>query len=240
MRSWQIKPFGDRALLIRISGPLNLEANQFVHQLWAEIQQLPLENLHYGIPSNLDLTLVFNRPIDLPPIRQQLEQRIQNVLDHPISTFGKRLRIPVCYDPRLGLDLMELSTRLQLSPDRLIKLHQSQAYQVFSMGFLPGFAYLGLLPDALQVPRKAAPRSNVPKGSVAIAAQQTGIYPQASPGGWHIIGQTPVPVFNPEWHDPFLFAPGDQVQFEAIEFSSFLEIAKQVEISTFKWSSLYA
>lgn len=239
MSAWQIKRFGDRAIIVQFSGALDLLTNQKVHQLWSKVQALNWPQLYYGIPSNLDLTLVFKQSIHEKELTRQLEDLLREVIQHPIETIGKRIRIPVCYDPTLGLDLEELSSSLKRSPAELIQLHQAQLYQVFSMGFLPGFAYLGLLPDSLQVPRKAIPRSKVPKGSVAIAAQQTGIYPQDSPGGWQVIGQTPIPVFDPQLAHPFLLSPGDQVQFEAVDLLSFREIADQVAGGQFKWSKLY-
>src|SRR5690606_31990490 len=104
--------------------------------------------------------------------------------------------LPVCYDGEFGIDIMEVCQRLGLSKEELIDLHTSQQYLVYGIGFLPGFMYLGGLPGSLEIPRRSAPRSQVAKGSVGLAAKQTGIYPQESPGGWNIIGSCPVPLFD--------------------------------------------
>ncbi|MEM6724711.1 MAG: 5-oxoprolinase subunit PxpB [Bacteroidota bacterium] len=239
MKSWKIIPFGDHALTIRFEGPLSVSNNQQVHQLWVQIKRLNWENLLYGIPSNLDLTLVFKQAIQLHSIERAIDTILQKAMQSSLPRMEKQIRIPVCYDLEFGLDLEELSTKLALPVQEIIQLHQAQTYQVFSMGFLPGFAYLGLLPEALQIPRKTLPRTKVPAGSVAIAAQQTGIYPQDSPGGWHILGRTPIPIFDPGEAIPFLFSPGDQVRFESISAVSFREMVHQVHSGQFKWSMLY-
>lgn len=120
------------------------------------------------------------------------------------------IKIPVHYD---GPDLAEVAERLHLSENEVIKLHSEPIYTVFMVGFLPGFPYLGLLPKTLELPRRDTPRLRVPAGSVAIAGRQTGIYPQASPGGWHLIGHTDFLLFNPAKNPPAFLQPGVRVQF---------------------------
>lgn len=123
------------------------------------------------------------------------------------------LEIPVRYGGVEGPDLPELADRLQLAEPDIVRLHAASTYCVFMIGFLPGFPYLGPLPDALVVPRRATPRMKVAAGSVAIAGRQTGIYPQTSPGGWHVIGHTDVCLFDPHSPSPSLLKPGMRVQF---------------------------
>lgn len=123
------------------------------------------------------------------------------------------LEIPVHYGGLEGPDLPELAERLRLAEPDIVRLHAASTYCVFMIGFLPGFPYLGPLPDALVVPRRATPRMKVPAGSVAIAGRQTGIYPQASPGGWHVIGHTDVRLFDPHAPSPSLLQPGMRVRF---------------------------
>ncbi|MEM6726211.1 MAG: 5-oxoprolinase subunit PxpB [Bacteroidota bacterium] len=239
MKAVQVKPFGDRAVMLVFKAVLDPAINQQVHALWRFLQNKSIPGLTYGIPSNHDLTLVFKSPDHASQAFIQLSELTQNFSDHPVEESGKNIRIPVCYEPEFGLDLYALSTQFQLSIPEIIAAHSSTSYHVFSMGFLPGFAYLGSLPKQLQIGRKAQPRALVPAGSVAIAAGQTGIYPQDTPGGWHIIGRTPIPIFDPSEAEPFLFAPGDRVQFKSISISSFREMVDRVNHGQFNWQSCY-
>ncbi|MCX2719709.1 5-oxoprolinase subunit PxpB [Lentiprolixibacter aurantiacus] len=125
-------------------------------------------------------------------------------------------KLPVCYDLSFGIDLEEVAGRLQMSVKEVVHMHTRQPYLVYGIGFLPGFMYLGGLPKSLEVPRKPTPRLDVQKGSVGLAAKQTGIYPQESPGGWNIIGNCPVPVFNVSKDPPCFISVGDRVQFYEI------------------------
>ncbi len=125
-------------------------------------------------------------------------------------------KLPVCYDTEFGIDLLEVSETLGKSVWEVIDLHTRHPYTVYGIGFLPGFMYLGGLPPELEVPRKAQPRLKVPSGSVGLAGKQTGIYPQESPGGWNIIGNCPIPIFDAGKEDPCFIKVGDQVQFYGI------------------------
>src|SRR5712664_4732700 len=130
----------------------------------------------------------------------------------PMAEPGRLHRIPVVYE---GPDLEEVAARLNLSPARIVELHSMPIYRVFLVGFVPGWAYLGPLPDELELPRRHVPRTQVPAGSVAIAGRQTGIYPLPTPGGWHLIGRTSVKLFLPDSDPPSLFRAGDRVKFFA-------------------------
>jgi inhibitor of KinA len=123
---------------------------------------------------------------------------------------GRLHRIPVTYD---GQDLEVVSGLLKLSPEKIAEIHARPIYRVFLVGFVPGWAYLGPLPEELELPRRHVPRTLVPAGSVAIAARQTGIYPLPTPGGWHLIGRTSVKLFLPDSDPPCLFRAGDRVKF---------------------------
>jgi inhibitor of KinA len=126
------------------------------------------------------------------------------------------VRIPVCYEPAFAPDLHEMAALKNIGPETIVKLHSSKTYRVFMLGFLPGFAYMGTVDDVLAVPRKHTPRTKVAVGSVGIAGKQTGIYPFESPGGWNIIGQTPLKMFDAHRAEAALLKPGTQVQFYAI------------------------
>ena len=168
-----------------------------------------------GSPPHPQITGSTNHPVN-PSTNPQIPDSTSHPINHstnhhiPDSTNHPVLNIPVRYN---GPDLSEVAERLGLSAREVIERHSGPVYTVFMTGFLPGFPYLGPLPEALELPRRDAPRLRVPAGSVAIAGRQTGIYPQASPGGWHLIGHTEVPLFNPAVSTPALLQPGMQVRF---------------------------
>jgi len=135
-----------------------------------------------------------------------------SIEDNPAKSI---YRVPVCYDEEFGIDLPEISRSKNLSPERIIELHVSKIYRVYMLGFLPGFAYMGELDEVLNMPRKQSPVA-VAAGSVGIVANQTGIYPLNSPGGWQIIGRTYVKFFEPRDQVPVKFKAGDEVQFYQI------------------------
>jgi inhibitor of KinA len=134
--------------------------------------------------------------------------------------------IPVWYGGAAGPDLIDVARQARLTPREVSRLHASVIYRVYMLGFSPGFPYLGTVPDRIAAPRLQTPRKEVAAGSVGIAGSQTGIYPQASPGGWRIIGRTPIPLFVLTRPKPFLFAPGDQVRFEPISEDEFHDLSE--------------
>ena len=135
--------------------------------------------------------------------------------------------IPICYGGMHGPDLVDVARNLQMDPLEIIRVHSQVKYTVFMMGFVPGFAYLGELPDVLTVARRPTPRSKVAAGSLGIAGRQTGIYPIEVPGGWQLIGQTPLTLFNPAKPSPALLSAGDQVVFNPISAEEFKHIKEQ-------------
>ena len=140
--------------------------------------------------------------------------------DEPLP--GAHLEIPVCYGGDFGPDLLDVAAAAGCTSAEVVDLHTAREYRVFVVGFVPGFAYMGPLPPPLaSIGRRPTPRTRVPPGSVAIAGGQTGIYPVETPGGWHILGRTPIRPFDPERTPPVLFAPGDHVRFHSIDRGEF-------------------
>ena len=127
-----------------------------------------------------------------------------------------RIRLPVCYGGDFGPDLPEIARFARMSEAEVIEIHTSRTYRVFMLGFMPGFAYMGLVDSRIAIPRRETPRVRVPPGSVCVAGVQTSIHPVEAPSGWHLIGRTPVRPFDPSRRDPFLMKPADEVQFYAI------------------------
>jgi inhibitor of KinA len=141
--------------------------------------------------------------------------------DIAMPVVGPRIDVPVAYGGDLGPDLEDVARRIGSTPEEVIALHASREYRVYVVGFVPGFAYMGTVDPRLALPRRDSPRTRVPAGSVAIAAGQTGIYPIETPGGWHILGRTPVRPFDPTRAEPVLFRPGDRVRFIPISRDEF-------------------
>ena len=174
-----------------------------------------------------------------------IESTIRNIVEKDYSsstaetTTAKTIEIPVYYGESAGWDIKDIAQRLNLSIDDVIAQHTQATYRAYALGFTPGFCYLGQLPQALQLPRKESPRLKVPKGAVAIAEQQTAVYPNSSPGGWHILGQTPMSMLtslnNTEsTHAEFSTAikVGQQVRFSSITEKEFLALGGILELNT--------
>jgi KipI family sensor histidine kinase inhibitor len=138
-------------------------------------------------------------------------------------------RVPVCYEGEFAPDLAEVARLTGLTPDEVVVLHSGTRFHVYMLGFLPGFPYLGDLPERLALPRRADPRLRVPAGSISIATSLTAIYPYESPGGWHLIGATPIRLFDAERPCPALLAPGDAVIFDPVDRAAFASMRRAVE-----------
>lgn len=145
--------------------------------------------------------------------------------------------IPVCYDERFAVDISQLSKMLGMSKSEIIERHSSSIYTVYFIGFLPGFLYLGGLDNSLHIPRKSTPNLTVKKGAVGIGGKQTGIYPQNSPGGWHIIGNSPVRFFDVKSAQPCFAKPGDKIKFIPIDADTYSEIQTQINNNNFRLNS---
>lgn len=210
-----LKPLGDSAILIQLGNAIDPILNQRVHTLSTLLQTIPA--IIETIPAYCTV-LVHYDPFATTynQIKNLIEEKI-SLLDESTHRPSRRLEIPVLYGSASGPDLEPAAATLALSPSELIRLHSEHEYTVYMMGFTPGFPYMGILNEKLNMPRLSTPRTRVPAGSVAIAGSQTGIYPVDSPGGWHIIGHTPLKLFDPLSENPFLFAPGDTVKFVSIE-----------------------
>lgn len=148
-----------------------------------------------------------------------LATRLQSLAAAPAGVAppqGPLVRVPVCYDTPYALDLDDVAAFGGCTPDEVVALHVAQEYRVYVVGFVPGFAYMARVDPRLAVPRRSSPRLKVPAGSVAVAAGQTGVYPAPTPGGWHVIGRTPIKPYDPGRDEPFLFRPGCRVRFHQI------------------------
>ena len=207
---------GDRSLLVELGDTISPDVNRRVQRLMLQLQQAPPPGVREIAPGYRSLLVVYD-PLSIACA--ELKGRIaeaaarQGLAGLPQA---KLLTVPVFYGGGYGPDLEEVAGRLGIPTDEVIRLHTETIYRVYMIGFTPGYPYLGELPAALAVPRRSTPRTRVPKGSVGIAQRQTSIYPVESPGGWQIIGWTPIELFDPSRQPPSLLEMGDRVKFEAV------------------------
>lgn len=230
IHSYSIFPLGDSALTIDFGSTIDPIINQRVIALFQHLQQNPIKGIIETVPAYSSLTVYYdvmtlrkiindnNSVYDW--VKEQIQARLQN--DSISSTREPRfMKIPVCYEKEFAPDLQWIAEQKRLSSSEIISLHVGKKYRVYMIGFLPGFAYMGELDGQIEIPRKLQPRQ-VEAGSVGIAGKQTGIYPLSSPGGWQIIGHTPMKLFDVTKGDPVILRMGDEVQFYPITEEEFL------------------
>ena len=209
----KIVPLGDSSLLVQLGDEIDITINQRVHGLATLIAADPIEGVIETVPAYGTLLIHYDPLIlSYSKIKQWARSKLEQIQASQ-HTRSRRLEVPVKYGGEHGPDLESVADYHNLSVEEVIRIHSEKIYTVYMMGFMPGFPYMGKLDDALLTPRLEVPRTNVPQGSVAIAGSQTGIYPLTSPGGWRLIGHTSLTLFDPHSEVPFLFAPGDEVQF---------------------------
>ena len=218
---------GDRALVVEFGDCIDRALSAEVLRLNASLRSSELAGVVETVPTFRSLMVHYD---PLVTTRANLERAIASLLDRKPGSrsTGTLWRVPVCYDGEFAPDLAEVAHLTGLSPGEVVALHSGTRYHVYMLGFLPGFPYMGDLPPRLALPRRADPRVRVPAGSIAIATTLTAIYPYVSPGGWHLIGATPIRLFDPERAQPALFAPGDAVQCEPVDSLAFASIKKAV------------
>jgi len=206
-----IKPLGDSALLIQLGDEIDLKLNQRVHALNALLQNT--SGIVETVPAYCTLLVHYDLlNFSFQQIKFLIQEKM-NRLDDSFDRKPRRLEVPLRYGGASGPDLESVAVSKGLSPADVIRIHSEREYTVYMMGFTPGFPYMGTLDERLVMPRLETPRTLVKAGTVAIAASQTGIYPLDSPGGWQLIGWTPLKLFDPASETPFYFSPGDTVKF---------------------------
>ncbi|WP_235508025.1 5-oxoprolinase subunit PxpB [Variovorax sp. Root434] len=203
---------GDAALLCELPAPATLVQQQRIWALARQAQQWP--GVGETLPGMNNLTLTFDPTvIDLDTLTSQVLEAWPRLPSGAVE--GRLVEIPVAYGGEHGPDLADVAAHTGLTPAEVVRRHSGAEYVVYLLGFLPGFAFMGGLPPELATPRRAEPRTAVPARSVGIGGEQTGIYPLVSPGGWQLIGRTPLELFDPAAAPPTLLRPGDRVRFVA-------------------------
>jgi KipI family sensor histidine kinase inhibitor len=206
-----LRPVGEAAVAVELGDGIDPEVNARVRALDRLLGERPFPGFREAVPTYRSLLVLYD------PQAASLEAVAEHLLSLPAASHGPEpgpeRMIPVRYGGEHGPDLAEVAERCGLSEAEVVSLHSGTVYTAFMLGFTPGFAYLGTLPEALALPRRATPRTRVPAGTVAIAVRQTGIYPATSPGGWHLLGRTSERLFDPTADPPSLILPGDRVRF---------------------------
>ena len=234
MNDYQLtyRPFGAQAMLIEWPQKIEPSILNDIQAFKRTIASSLCQELEESVPAYASLTLFFKQSYNYLEVIEKLQklypQRINTQSDN------KTWVIPVCYDKSFGIDLDSLAKTHKLTVEEIIYEHSKKTYLVYFIGFLPGFLYLGGLDEQLHFPRKKTPRLQIKKGSIGIGGSQTGIYPLDSPGGWNIIGNTPIALFNKSQEVPCFAKPGDQIRFEPIDLKEHTDILAAVEAGTYE------
>jgi KipI family sensor histidine kinase inhibitor len=229
LRPTAIIPLGDCAAYIEFADKLDLEVNAVVQRLAIAVHARALPWIRGVVPALGGLALHFDP--DHPAVHGDALQASANVVQDclkeslaGVDSPARVVEVPVCYDPQFAPDIEEVAKQLNLSTEEVAARHAAGDYRVLMIGFAPGHAYMSGLDDKLAVPRRATPRTLVAPGAVAIANEQTVVYPYAISGGWNVIGRTPLTVFEASRPQPSLFGPGDRVRFHAISSDEFVRL----------------
>ncbi len=228
---------GDTAFSVEFATKVDRAANARVMALHRAVAQAALPGVIEAIPSFGALVIQYD---PLNASRADLQAAVEAMLPalKPEAAAGRLWSIPCCYEADFAPDLAEVAERRGLSPADVIQGHAGGRYFIYMLGFMPGLAYMGGLAESLQLPRRSAPRLKVPQGSVAIAEAMTTIYPWESPGGWHLIGRTPVKLFEQHRPEPILLAAGDEVTFRPVSRAEYDRIAAEVTAGRFDHGTL--
>jgi len=223
----RFQPASDQSLLITFGAEISLTAHQQVMKLLRLLQSEPVASVRNLHPAYCSLLVKFDglriSHDEVEAILREYLARLEEVqLPEP-----RKVEIPVCYGGEHGPDLADVCALHGMAAEEVVELHASVEYLVYFLGFVPGFAYLGELPEALVTPRLATPRRSVPAGSVGIAGNQTGVYPFATPGGWRVLGRTPVAMFRTDRDGLSLLSIGDRVRFTPISAERFAALEKE-------------
>jgi len=230
---FQYIPSGDCAIIIKAGSEISEEINGTVRKLLVIIEKQKIKGIIDFIPSYNELMVCYD-PLsinfkELLIVLRSLETEIENT-ELPQSLV---IHVPVLYGGESGPDIEEVSDFSGLSMEEIVKIHSSDSYLVYMLGFTPGFCYLGGMDERIATPRKQSPRLKIPAGSVGIADKQTGIYPIESPGGWQLIGKTPLRLFDPSKKPEFLISAGDRIKFYPVTEDDFKNLAWEINEGTF-------
>ena len=234
MAGFNITVAGDSAINLEFGNVISEKTNGIIRAAAQTLEADPIDGVIELVPTFCSLMVVYN-PCVIG--YDELTSQVRGKLRGLVATTGgihRVVKIPVCYEGDFGPDLSDVAEHAGMSVEEVIAIHSGHDYLIDMLGFLPGFAYLGGLDERLHTPRLATPRTRIEPGAVGIGGAQTGIYPLASPGGWRIIGRTPVRPYDPDRESPILYAAGDYLRFVPITPQEFSLIETQVEAGTYE------
>jgi KipI family sensor histidine kinase inhibitor len=223
---------GDTALAVEFGNEIDRSISETVLALDAALASRRIEGIVETVPTFRSL-MIHYEPLTVTP--ETLTDLVLELIAAPSGDAQSRRRwtVPACYDRDFAPDLDDVAGMTGLSSAKVIDLHSATEFHVYMIGFLPGYPYMGDLPRQLRLPRRKDPRLRLPAGSIAIATALTAIYPVDSPGGWHLIGRSPIRLFDAGWESPSLLVPGDKVRFLPISPARFEELERQIEAGEF-------
>ncbi|WP_251862207.1 5-oxoprolinase subunit PxpB [Clostridium sp. Marseille-Q2269] len=233
--NFKINAMGDSSIIINLSSKINLDIHLKIKGLCRYLDQHPFEGMIEYVPAFTTLTIFYDpfRVIEASSEKALkspftlLKEKLQNILnkiDLQIEDRPRTVEIPVCYDKEFGPDLDFVAKHNNLSPEKVIDIHCKFENRVYMIGFAPGFPYLAGMSEKIATPRRKTPRLSIPEGSVGIAGNQTGVYSISTPGGWQLIGKTPLKLFNTKNENPSLLSSGDIIRFKSISKKEYYEI----------------
>ena len=226
---------GDSALNMEFGNEISEEINKKIRAVTTLIEAEKISGINEVVPTYRSLMIHYNPLIiqyeELINTLKGMEDNINNIeLPSP-----EIIEVPVLYGARYGLDIENVAKHNNLTVEDVIKIHTSGEYLIYMLGFTPGFPYLGGMDKRIATPRLQSPRTKIPAGSVGIAGEQTGIYPVQSPGGWQLIGSTPIDIFNPGRENPILLKSGNYIVFKSIDEEEYIKIKEEVKNNTYKY-----
>lgn len=225
----QIKPCGDHNLTVEFENEISEAVNKKVIQFCQAVEMSSIEGIRELVPSFRAVLIDYDpETVDYQALAEKLDETAKAAEDMPMPE-PKIVEIPVCYGGEFGMDLDFVAEHSGLSKEEVIQLHSGQNYYVYMLGFVAGFPYLGGMDKRLKTPRLETPRLKIPAGSVGIADEQTGVYPLQSPGGWQIIGRTPLPLWDREKNEALLSA-GNYVRFKPISKEEYEEMSVERQV----------
>lgn len=229
---YNLLPFGDHAIMMEFGTEIDLNIQQNIQVVAALLDEVQPEWMVEYIPAFTTMTICYDplsvsqlskeRCLPYDFVREQVVKLMEG-LTTDLSSESRVVEIPVCYGGEFGPDLEEVARINSLTCDEVIKIHSKGEYVVYMIGFAPGFPFIGGMPETIAAPRKETPRLKIPAGSVGIAGKQTGVYPIETPGGWQLIGRTPLKLFCPEAEQPSLLQAGDRIIFKPISLEEYRE-----------------
>ena len=234
MNDMRLLPAGDRALVAEFGNTIDPEINNRVHALAGRILQESIPGVLELVPTFRSLLIHYDPDVISHTALCEKVRMLEKSSGRTAETVRRVLHIPCCYGSHFGPDLADMEKLTGISRDEIVSIHSSVDYKVYMLGFLPGFVYLGGLDQRIEAPRLATPRVKIPRGSVGIGGSQTGVYPLDSPGGWRLIGSTPLDFYDPDREEPVLCRAGDYIRFEPVSSSEYYDIRQKLQHGTYQ------